>query len=339
MITPLDESYTHQRVAPHALAEHEDPRWAERCYHLLFCDENLMLCAGRQLYPYAGRRFAFLAVASRSEQVSLRFEAPFSLGDDPNEPCVGGLLLEPRRPLHEWRLLLDDPSLPVGVELEFEARFPPVQTTRNLIELEGEVVTDYMNFFQSGLYRGVVAVDGRERRISEQVGFRDRGWGLRKHEASPRRGLVVFCACELPDEAIYALLYETASARRVFTNGWVQRKEGWTPVARCEHDLVFVDGLLERGALELELEGGGRRRVTLEVRNRLYLSGVGYTRESRAPGLERFDVSDPAVRRRVSGQNDNGCVFRVEGVEGHGFVETGLGLHARYSPEEGVGRS
>lgn len=335
MITPHDDSFTHQRVAPHALAEYEHPRWAERCYFLLFCDEELMLCTGRQLYPYDGRRAAFVGVAGRGEQVSLRFAAPFALGDDPNQAQVGPLVLEPRRPLHEWRLLLDDPSLPVGLELEFESRLPPFVSDRNRIELEGEVVTDYMNFFQSGVYRGVVSVDGRERRVEERLGFRDRGWGLRKHEASPGRGLVCFCAAELPESAVYLLLYETASGRRVMTSGEVLECGRSTKVTGIEHDLDFADGLLGRGTLDLELADGTRRRLELEVRNRLYLSGVGYTRDPAGPGVERWDVSDPAVRARVSGQNDNGCVFRLDGTEGHGFFETGLGVHARYRPEEG----
>jgi len=338
VITPLDESFTHQIVAPRVRTAYEDPRWAERCYHLLFCDEELMLCLGRQLYPFGGRRFAFVGAASRREQISLRFEEPYSLGDDPDAPRVGPLVIEPRRPLHEWRLLLDEPSCPLGLDLEFEARFPPRASQRNRIELGGEVVTDYMNFFQSGRYRGLVAICGRERRIEERLGFRDRGWGLRRHEGSPARGLVVFCACELADAAIYVLLYETASGRRVLTNGWVQTAAGHTLVRTCRHDLLFEEALLEGGSLEVELDDGARRRLEFEVRNRLYLSGVGYSRERKGPGVEHFDVSDPSVRARLNGQNDNGCLFHVDGVSGHGFVETGLGVHARYRPEDGSGR-
>ena len=36
----------------------------------------------------------------------------------------------------------------------------------------------------------------------------------------------------------------------------------------------------------------------------------------------------------LDGQVDHGCSFRLDGVEGHGYVETGVGVHTRYRPEE-----
>jgi hypothetical protein len=292
-----------------------------------------MLCCGRQLYPHGGRRAAFLAVASAREQVSLRFAEPFAPGDDPDAPTVGPLRLEPRRPLHEWRLVLDDDALPAGIDLAFEARLPPLGMRANRIERDGELVTHYMNFFQSGHYAGTVAVDGRERRVDARAGFRDRGWGLRKHEGSPARGLVVFVACELPDAALHLLLYETASGRRVFTEGGLSRAGG-PPAAVLDaaHELRFEDGLLVGGRIDVELADGARR-LEIAVRNRLHLSRVGYSREGLKPGVERLDLRDPEARRGAAGQTDNGCAFRLDGVEGHGFVETGLGVHARYRPE------
>lgn len=333
MLTPLDDSFTHQRVAPHALAEHVDPRWAERCYHLLVVDPEVVLCAGRQLYPYAGRRAAFLAVTDGRCQVSVRAAEPFALGDDPNLGRVGPLLLEPLVPLRTWRIVLDDPAVPVAVDLTFESRLAPLATPPNRIERDGAVLTHYMNVFQSGLYRGVVSVDGVEHRLEGRLGFRDRGWGLRRHEGSPARGLVVFVACELPDRVLHLLLYETASGGRAYTGGAVTRSDGAVAVTGAEHDLVFRDGLLESGSLEVSLADGSRSHLDLEVTGRLYLSLVGYSREPQEPGIERTDVSDPAVVAAVSGQNDNACRFRLDGVEGHGFVETGLGVHARYRPE------
>ena len=232
--------------------------------------------------------------------------------------------------------MLDDPSGPLAFDLTYEARFPPVASDRNRIELKGEVVTDYMNFFQSGRYSGVLAVDGREVTVSDRAGFRDWGWGLRKHEGSPRRGLVVFIGAELPEAAVYALLYETASARRVFTNGWLMDQDGVADrVVEAEHDLDFDGALLRGGRVALELASGGRREVVIEVRTRLFLSAVGYSADpaAREPGRDRHDLAEPEVTARLVGQTDNGCRFTVDGVEGHGYVETGLGVHARYAPE------
>src|SRR5205823_13671239 len=135
--------------------------------------------------------------------------------------------------------------------------------------------------------------DGRERRVADRTGFRDRGWGLRKHEGSPVRGLVVFVACELREAALYLLLYETASGRRAYTDGALVGGDGRPdPVVAAEHDLRFADGLLHGGRIDLVLASAGRRRLDLEVRNRLRLSHVGYRREGLVPGVDRLDAAD-----------------------------------------------
>ncbi len=335
-ITQLDESYSHQAVAPAAVTAHEHPAWAERCYHLLHVGGPWILNAGRAVWPHGARRTAFAGVTNGRVLHALRVAEPFALGDDPDRPDVGPLRIDPVVALREIRLVLEDRSFPVSFDLVYTGRFPPVPTEPNRIERDGQVVTDYMNFFQSGLYSGTVVVEGEEHQVRERAGFRDRGWGLRKHEGAPRRGLVVFCGCELPDAALYVLLYETASARRVFTNGWLIDERGvGDTVIGAEHDLRWDRTLLTGGTIDLQLSSGERRRLELEVEGRLYLSAVGYTADEAraAPGSSRFDLTDPTVVADLNGQNDNGCRFALDGVEGHGYVETGLGTHTRYKPE------
>lgn len=336
MLTPSDESYTHQLVAPAAVTAHQGPGWAERCYHLLHVGGATILHAGRAVHPHAGRRTAFAGVTTGRVQHALRLAEPFAVGDDPDRPTVGTLRIEAVRPLEEVRLVLDDPGFPLAFDLTYSARFAPAATQANRIERDGVVVTEYMNFFQSGLYSGTVIVDGTETQVVNRAGFRDRGWGLRKHEGAPRRGLVATCFCELPGEAVYAIFYETASGRRVFTNGWLLDERGVADtVTSAEHDLTWDGTLLTGGRLEYRLASGGHRTVDLEVTGRLHLSTAGYTDdESRTgPGIERHDVTRPEVVTALDGQNDNACRFTVGGVDGHGYVETGLGVHARYRPD------
>ena len=335
-LTGADELFSHQLVAPREVTLHESPAWAERCYHLLFAGDDLILNAGRAVYAHAGRRTAFAGATAGGSLLARREDEPFAPGDDPDRPDVGAVRIEVVDPLARVRLVLDDPDGPLAFDLVYEARFPPVATERNRIELKGEVVTDYMNFFQSGRYSGTVVVDGRERAVRDRAGFRDRGWGLRRHEGSPRRGLVVFIGAELPDASLYALLYETASGRRVFTNGWLIDESGVADgVVGAEHDLDFDGALLRAGRVALDFSSGARRTLAIDVRTRLFLSAVGYTADpaGKAPGRDRHDLSDPAARARLEGQTDNGCRFSLDGVEGHGYVETGLGAHARYRPD------
>lgn len=334
-LTPPDESYTHQLVAPAAVTAHVDPAWAERCYHLLHVGDGVILHAGRALYPHAGSRTGFAGATNGEVQHVLRAVEPFTVGEDPDRPTVGPLRIEAVRPLEEIRLVLDQAAFPLSFDLTFRSRFPPVPTNPIRIEQEGRVVTEYMNLFQSGLYSGTVVIDDQEHSVTDRAGFRDRGWGLRKHEGAPRRGLVVACFCELPDSALYLLLYETASGRRVFTNGWLIDERGAIDTAAAaEHDLVWDGTLLTGGTLVVDLASGARRVVEFEVAGRIYLSAAGYSSDPgpRRPGSERLDVTRPDVVAALDGQNDNACRFHVDGVEGHGYVETGLGAHARYRP-------
>lgn len=336
-VTAADELYRHQAVAPAAATAYVHPAWAERCWHLLDLGGGWVLGAGRAVWPHAGRRTAAVGLSTGRVQLARRAREPFATGDDPDRPDVGPIRIETVAPLHEVRLVLDDPDLDLAVDMTYRARFPPVATDPNRIERRGEVVTDYMNFFQSGVYTGVVAAEGQERRVEGRAGFRDRGWGLRKHEGAARRGMHVFCACELPDAALYVLLYETASAERVFTNGWLMDETGLADtVVAAAHDLRFDGTRLVDGRIALELASRGELELTVQAEGRLWMETVGYTAvPGRAdPGADRLDADDPTVRADFDGVFENACRFRSGDLMGHGFVEVGLGVHMRYRPEE-----
>jgi hypothetical protein len=336
-LSPADESFGHMDVAPVLTTTHVDPAWAERCWHLLNLGDGWVLGAGRATWPHGGRRTAVMGVNTGAVQLARRTEEPFAPGEDPNDPQVGAIRIETVRPLQEVRLLLDDPELGLAVDLTYEARFPPVPTDRNTIERDGQVVTDYMNFFQPGWFTGTVRAEGQERRLQRRAGFRDRGWGLRKHEGASRRGMHVFLGCELPEESIYALLYETSSGRRVFTNGWVMTSAGVIDTVReAEHELRFDGRKLLGGTLSLTLATGATRTIEIEADGRVWMEAVGYTAvPGRAgPGADRLDLGDPRVQADYDGLYDNACRFRADGVDGHGYVEVGLGVHARYRPED-----
>ena len=318
------------------MTAYADPAWAERCWHVVNLGDGWMAGIGRAVWPHGGRRTARAGVNTGPLQLSRRVEEPFATGDDPNRGDVGPIRVETIEPLRAFRLVLDEPGLDFGFDLTYRARTVAAPSDRNLIERDGEVLTDYMNFFQSGLYTGVVVADGAERRVADRAGFRDRGWGLRRHEGAARRGLHIACMCEFPDEALYILLYETGSGRRTFTNGWALAADGVRDhVVEVEHDLSFDGTLMTGGVVRATLASGDTREIAVTVEARLWISTLGYTTDPvlAGPGANRFDVSDPAVRLQIAGVYEQGCRFEADGVVGHGFVETGLGSHARYMPD------
>jgi hypothetical protein len=335
-LTPLDESFGHQLVAPRAITQHDDPRWAERAYYLLHVDDDLTINAGRQLYRHAGHWTVFAAAATGEREVCLRTMPAFASNDDPDPTTVGSITLAVERPLQRIRLSLQEPEFPLSYDLVFEARFPPVAHDPTLVERDGEVMTHSMSFFQSGSFSGTVVLDGVEHRVTDRAGFRDRSWGVRKHDGAPGRGLVVFAAAEFEDESLYVLLHETASGRRVYTGGWGMTHDRTVDtVAEAEHHLEFADAWLERGRLELTMRSGRMRTLEFETQTRLFLSGVGYSPhpDAKLPGRDDFDLTDQAVTRQLEGQTDHGSRFREGARIGHGYVEVGRGVHPRYRPE------
>lgn len=74
--------------------------------------------------------------------------------------------------------------------------------------------------------------------------------------------------------------------------------------------------------------------LSCETENRLFLSEVGYSAdpERTRPARTTVDLTQSAERTRLDGQIDHGCRFDLDGRSGHGYVETGLGTHARYRP-------
>lgn len=333
-ITAADESYSHQLVAPRLVTENLDETWAERCYHVLYLNEDVILGMGRAVYPYRGERTAFANLRVRDKQYAFRQVEPFVLGDDPDEGRVGGISIEVVEPLREIRLRVDSEEAPFDFDLRFRGRTIGIPTTPNVIERDGRVVTNYMNFYQSGYYSGVIRLGDEQWQVQDRAGFRDRGWGIRKHEGAPRRGFVLFGSLELPDSALYILLYETASGKRVFTNGWVVDDEGIRDtIAGVEHDLELDGTLVVGGTLQLSFVSGRTSELRFEVDNRHFLSTGGYARDGAPVGARSYDLTDPAVIRQIDGQNDNAGPCWLDGVQGYGFIETGIGTHVRYRPE------
>ena len=110
-----------------------------------------MLDTGRAFSPHAHRRKAFAGISTGTEEHLLRVAEP-GAGRRSRPPGhrPGAHRGDPAA--EEVRLVLDEPGFPVSFDLRYHARFGPVATEPNRIELRGEVVTDYMNFFQSGVY-------------------------------------------------------------------------------------------------------------------------------------------------------------------------------------------
>ena len=247
-LTAADELFSHQLVAPRAVTVHDHPAWAERCYHLLMVDDDMILNTGRAVYPHDGRRTAFAGVVARGSLYAHRAAEPLAVGDDPDLPAVGPVRIEVIEPLRRVRLVLDDPAGPVAFDLTYEARFAPVATEPQPDRGEGRGRHRLHELLPVGaVLRRRLGGGARHPRARARRLPRPRlGQAQARGRAAERvRGLR---GRELPDAALYALLYETASGTRVFTNGWLMDETGVADrVVGAEHDLEFDGTLLRAG--------------------------------------------------------------------------------------------
>ena len=335
LVTAADESFRHQAVAPAAETAYVDAAWAERCWHLVNLGGGWVLGAGRATWPHGGRRTAVAGLNTGRIQFARRAEASFALGDDPDRPDVGPIRIEPVVPLRQVRLLLDEPGLDFGFDLTFEARFAPVPTGRNRIERHGEVVTDYMNFFQSGLYSGRRARRGRgaavpgARRLSRpRLGTPQARGGRTSRHARLLR--VRTAAGGYLPAPLRERCRRADADERLGDGGERSRR----PVRAVSHSLRLDGRHLLGGSVTAELASGDTRELAFEAEGRMWMEALGYTAVPgrSAPGADRLDVADEDVREAYDGLYDNACAFVVDGVEGHGYVEVGLGAHVRYLP-------
>jgi hypothetical protein len=317
------------------MTEPYHPRWAERTYYLLHVADGLTINAGRQLYRHAGHWATFVAASTPTLQVARRERVRFAEESDPDSSQVGRLRIEVVEPLRTIRLVVDDEAARLRYDLTYEARFAPVAHEPTRVEKDGQLVTNTMSFFQSGLFSGTVALDGREWNVEHRAGFRDRSWGLRAHDGAPGRGLAVFAAAEFADCALYVMFYETASGRRPYIGGWLMTEEGVADtVVAADDELRFAESWLEGGVLTLTMASGAKRRLEFMTQTRLFLPAVGYSSDpaKKDPGVDRFDLTQAATCRALEGQTDHGSRFTLDGEAGHGYVEVGRGTHVRYRP-------
>jgi hypothetical protein len=343
----LDESFTHQAVAPRRRVGASDPLWAERSYFVVSLPGGGLVNAGRQLYANAGRRIGFVSCRRGSGQRALVSSAAYTDGDDPDAAQVGPVSVEVLEPMRVARIRTLDRGGPLAVDLTYEARFPAVATDVNRIERNGQLLTEYMNFFQPGQMSGVVVTDSQEIVLDRRRAFRDRGWGVRKHEGAPARGLVFMVGAEFDPLSLYLFVYESARGEPMLTNGWLIDESGAADtVVDLVHELSVEGDVLVGGRWTVSTARGRSLELRGCMTEGLHLAAVGYRRDGHQgiEGHRRYDLTESRIVRDLSGQTDYGADYLLRGIgakdlSGYGYCELGLGVHARYRPEPGGPRA
>jgi hypothetical protein len=290
---------------------------------------------GIGLYPPRDVADGFVVLVTETEQRNLRFATEMSALRDP--ATVGALSWQVVEPLREWRIELS--ANPTGAELDvtWTAR-TPAWLGEVKVANSGEAPTVFEHLFQSGHYRGVLRVDGREHDIAGWYGQRDRSRGVRTMTGG--QGLHIWCQAQFPDRCIGFLLVETRGHERMLLEGAVLHTGGeLDDIVDVRHDLTFAEGDLRGGRIEVRTVGGAVYLVDADASARGgYLAGAGYGgHHGRPRGRDHVEHDvyplDGTVTPRMldSALTDRLTAFTWASVAGSGIFEFALTRSSSYT--------
>ena len=179
MPVPLDEYPIHQAPASMAHFGTSDRNVYDRC--IMQCSDRtgaVQLITGLGVYPALGVIDAYAVLRQGDKQTVVRTSD--SLGDDRMLQAVGPIRFDVVEPLRRLRATCDD-GHGLGFELEWTGSSAAQEEPRHVYRVGDRLILDACRFMQTGLWSGVIRVDGEEIAVTEDgwVGSRDRSWGIR----------------------------------------------------------------------------------------------------------------------------------------------------------------
>lgn len=340
-LSALDDFMVHQTPDPIRVVSTSDPRFFERYWCVLHDDTGeLMLALGGSFYPNLDRCEAYAIATYRGEQRSVRAFRP--LGVDRTTLHVGPMRHEIVRGMREWRFVVEDNAWGLALDLHwtdtrrqiYHAAYSPLEGSEPAGRAR-EVTAGFEGF---GVAGGQVKFAGKTIEVSAVSfhGTRDRHWGVGRGVGGPnlqfgkahKAGWIGGNWIAFKDFAIWGntVLYDLGDARlRMGKVRHVERR------LRFEDDThIFLEG-----EIDYTLTDGGVKHVrfrhlgqqTAYMRCGLYggTPESGIFQGAFAGGVmvegDRYDLTDPAVRMKLSGLNEHHCEIQCEGEVTTGILQ------------------
>ncbi|TDO46845.1 hypothetical protein EV643_110228 [Kribbella sp. VKM Ac-2527] len=275
-------------------------------------------------YPDRNSMDGFVIACLPHEQRNVRFGG--ELGPD----SCGPLSWQALDPAETWHFTLGANPTDVEFDLTWRARTPAWSGDIKVGES-----TNFEHLFQSGLYDGVVSIDGIANNIQGWYGQRDRSRGVRT--MSGGQGLHIWYQAQFPDRSIGFLLVEDRAGERLLLEGAVMHTDGrLDPIVDVRHDLRFDDTLdLRSGTVEVTTKAG-ISRIEADASGRgALMAGGGYGgQHGTVRGLESdvypLDGTITPLTADTS-LTDRLCEFNQDGTRGRGIFEFALTRSTSYT--------
>jgi len=363
---PVDDLLAHQTVETFDRVFTSDRNFYDRYYFNLHpCSDELFLVAGMGQYPNLGVTDAFVSISHGQTLTVVR--ASRELGSDRLDTTVGPFGVEVVEGLRSLRLWLEPNEWGVSFDLRFDGAVPallePRQTTRQL----NRITLDTSRFAQVGSYSGTLQVEGRDYAVTPDrwKGARDHSWGIRPVGEPVPPGIAArlersqgFFHNWIPmqfDDFLWKVFFEEdADGRRLIEESVKVPAFGIDKqiehMGSPRHEFRFLPGTreVEKAVIHFAHPSGQEITVTATPLRTVYLAaGSGYFPspdwghgmyhgEFKVEGL-RYDLSDPAVRRKISLLNETLCRFQLSSGEvGYGMLENlCMGIYHPYGFDTG----
>ncbi len=308
---------------------------------------EVLVVVGLAFYPNLGTAEAFAIVNVRGSHTTVR--AHRALGTDRMDMSLGPFAFDVVEPFRRWRLRLDPDRVlqatgrHVGFDIAwFDTKRPVFRQLGAGIIVGARAMSPIAGYDGFGRQEGWVDVDGTRLALGSDthLGTRDHHWGTRDGVGGPGH----YMGMQHPHSGEWVEFADFGIwGDHVLYNIGDGRKRSAT-LARREHRMRFEPDthILLSGEVDLVFADGSVKTMTFErlgsqiafLRCAMYGGPNGGTPDGDlwhgmavARGeevvlhAETFDVTDPAVRSRLAGQDQHHCRITCDGEVTYGLVE------------------
>jgi hypothetical protein len=364
MLTPQDDLIGHQTPTTFDHVDSSDPAWMERIWYTGHPapEGDLIFDIGMGYHPNRNVMDGYAGVTVGTTQINLRLSR--RLRPDPLRTRIGPLEIVVLEGLRRHRLTLDENESGLRFDLEYQATLNPHEEEPHYRRRQGRVTENLMRAQQFGRYSGWLEVDGRRIEVKPErwLGQRDHSWGIRAEMRTDETRLPMtfypplfwtWVTVQFADYGLQWFFNERAPGDLIYLTGEKTLPLGSKPrrdllINAISHNVTWADDplgqTLASGEFELGFVDGTHRTVQMRaLPGRYFLKGglyggyKGWAQGDDKGALhmecDRWNLSDPEVRRAARTLADNVIEVRDGDRLGYGIIECGVsegypGYHA-----------
>lgn len=361
MLTAQDDLIGHQLPTTYDHVGTSDPAWMERLWYTGHPKNGeIIFDIGLGYHPNRNVMDAFAGVTVGNIQTN--FRASRRLRPNPLDTEVGPLKIEVLEGLKRHRLTLAPNDSGLSFDIEFLGTMNAHEEEPHFRRRQGRVTENMMRGQQLGAYRGWLEVDGERFEITpdDWLGQRDHSWGVRAEMRSDESHppvtfyppfLYAWTTVQFADHGLHVFFKERAPGDFIYLSGEAvgplgQRPDPKLRMTGVSHDITWADDphgqRVASATFDVALADGSTRQMHLRtLPARYYLKGGLYgglngwfhgdDKGKFHSEHDRWDLSDPAIRKLVRTICDHVIEVRVGDEVGYGIMEYGVGKgYARY---------